>query len=71
MIFSWYVALRCSLCHRVNGTLIDGYLGEEKMIGCSQCGTGIKVNLPNSPTSISVGHLDIDLGIYDPTNWVC
>lgn len=68
MDYSWYVRLCCSICHRVNGVVIRGYIGEEKMIGCYECGTGTKVALKEN-TDISVGHLSITLGIYDPTYW--
>jgi DNA-directed RNA polymerase subunit RPC12/RpoP len=64
MFTDWYVSLRCSQCHRIGGVVLQGSVGEERQIGCRECGKAMIVYLEDNQR-VAQGPLSIDLGVYE------
>ena len=68
MYSAWYIHLKCSICQRSGGVIVEGYDGNQKVVGCRECGLSSSFKLQDNLTVFEAG-LEIEMGIYDVIGW--
>lgn len=59
----WYINLECKKCGRWSTIVVYGKNGQEKNVGCKQCGTSTTINLKENQ-QVKVADLVITSGRY-------
>lgn len=65
-MYDFYINLRCRKCGRFVGTTKRGSIGQEKLVGCKQCGLSTTITLKEHQ-QLNIGDLEITTGFY--TDW--
>ena len=59
----WYINLKCKKCGRYVGVVRRAVSGQEKVVGCKQCGISMNITMKDQQ-HIDAGDLIIDTGYY-------